>query len=143
MGPLVGAIVYTLPGVLAGGVASDFFWLAICAIFYVTFIIGVIAEFVVGLPILLSRTKPLSLAGFAIGGLTIGLLIVLIAYIVTLGPPKSRSAMTLFQAMLILLSAVAGSVVFGYVGGESLAPGDSRQRQGCAARTRRSAWGEH
>jgi hypothetical protein len=94
-------------------------------VFCVTFIIGVIAEFVVGLPILLTRTKPLTLAGFAIGGLAIGLLIVLIVYIATLGPPKSRSGMTLFQAMLILLSSVAGSVVFGYIGGDSLSPGDS------------------
>jgi hypothetical protein len=125
VGPLVGAIIYTLPAVLEGGVASDFFWPALFVVFCVTFIIGVIAEFVVGLPILLTRTKPLTLAGFAIGGLAIGLLIVLIVYIATLGPPKSRSRMTLFQAMLILLSSVAGSVVFGYIGGDSLSPGDS------------------
>src|SRR5262249_4865109 len=106
-GPLIGGVVFYIVWILwVGGHALAIFF----PFFWLPFVIGVVAEFVLGLPILiwLSHTKRLSHAAFAIGGLVIGLLISL-----------TFRAESLVGVTACLLAAVTGSVAFGYVGGWS------------------------
>src|SRR5437667_11797116 len=75
--PLIGGVVFYAAWIVwEGGLARA----AFLPFFWLPFAIGLIAEVVFGLPILmwLSRTKRLSHAAFAIGGLVVGVVISLI-----------------------------------------------------------------
>jgi|SRR5262245_29969904 len=125
--PLIGGIVFYLVWILwEGGHALA----AFIPFFWLPFAIGLIAEVVFGLPIVmwLRRKKRLSHAVFAIGGLGVG---VLISLIVRVDP--FAGAISLVGVTACLLSAVVGSVAFGYVGGWS--SNEPLERTGSAGRS--------
>jgi|SRR5215813_14312859 len=125
--PLIGgAVFYAVWLALEGGIAVA----AFLPFFWLPFAIGLVAEFVLGLPILifLRRARRLSHAAFAIGGLVVG---VVIALLVTVDPFAGGASPVGLTACL--LSAVTGSVVFGYVGGWS--SNEPLERAGSAGRS--------
>src|SRR5215813_2024701 len=125
--PLIGGVVFYIVWIVwEGG-----YVLAACLpFFWLPFAIGLIAEVILGLPILiwLRRTKGLSHAAFAIGGLVVGVVISLIVRVDPFAGVLSPVGVT-----ACLLSAVTGSVAFGYVGGWS--SNEPLERTGSAGRS--------
>ena len=124
--PLIGGFVFYVVWILwEGGHA----FAAFLPFFWLPFAMGLIAEVVLGLPIMiwLRRTKRLSHAAFAIGGLIVGVVISLIVRVDPFAGGLSPIGVT-----ACLLSAVTGSVAFGYVGGWS--SNEPPQRTGCTGR---------
>jgi hypothetical protein len=113
MAPLLGAAVfYGLWFSAVGGQLSDF-GVGLPLFFGIPLGVGLAAEFLLGLPllILLTRRRWLSARSFAVGGLGIGLVLVLAFH--------GGRLPTAMAFLLCVVPATIAAVFFGYVGGWS------------------------